>query len=120
MFFDPIFPVGFIFPNFDDFIMGTVIACSGRGVRQIVNVLVEKPPLGVQFVFLFFLFDFFLLFFKGLLDTVGADSRNLSFLLVDLNLLQVGMFDEIFIDFSELGDFLFIFETPFIVITVVD
>lgn len=66
----------------------------------------EKPSLFLHFLSAFEFFEVFFFFLEGLLKTVRADTGYFAFLLVELDLIEISVFGEFLINFSELGEFL--------------
>ena len=66
----------------------------------------EEPSLFFHFLFGFEFFEVLLFLFKGFLKAVSADSGDFAFLLVEFDLVDVSVFGEFLVDFSEFGCFL--------------
>ena len=116
----PKFPVHFVLPRLDDLIMRIVISRSRTHIGQKLNVLMEKSLLFLQFLSFLLFFQLFLLLFYRLFQTVGANSGNFSFLLVKLDLLQVGMFGQFRVNFSEFCYFVQTLHVPRLVVSVIN
>ena len=80
----------------------------------------EKSSLFLHFLFAFEFFEVFLFLLEGLLKAVRADTGDFAFLLVKLDLIEVSVFGEFLVNFSELGEFLKVFHIPWLVGAMVD
>lgn len=116
----PKFPVHLTLPCLNDLIVRIVISRSRTRIGQKLNVLVEKSLLFLHFLSFLLFFQLFLLLLDWLFQTVGADSGNFSFLLVNLDLLQVSMFGQFRVNFSEFCNFVQTLHVPRLVVSVID